>query len=470
MLFSSTIFLFFFFPLAFIVHSALFFSRKAQNVWLCFVSIIFYAWGEPIYVFLLLLSGLFNWASGNYLNRLKEKGKSSKPFFIGTCILNLGTLFLFKYFAPLVTDFSGKLILPIGLSFYTFHAISYMVDIYRGDLKSEKNFLHVMLYLSFFPKVLAGPFIRYGTFKEQIKNRKINYRMISVGACRFAVGFFKKVLLAGNLANLADLIFNYSAMGWKTVQVPAVMAWMGAIAFALQIYFDISAYSDMAIGLAFMFGFRFEENFDYPYSAISVRDFWKRWHITFMNWFREYVYFPLGGSSSSNKDKMIKNMFILWLCLGIFHGAEGTFLLWGIWHFFFQVMEYFLGYAENSRKTFPLRIYTLSVVLLGWILFRAQDLYQAGRFYMNMFALNHNGLWNETTGFLLKEYWIFLLAGLIMSAPIARKINNQLVSEQSGTVGKIFTYGYPIVMMLVFILSMSYLITSGSSPFIYFNF
>ncbi len=470
MLFSSTIFLFIFFPLSFIVHSFLNFSRRSQNVWLCIVSIIFYAWGEPVYVLLLLLSGLFNWAGGNYITKQKEKGKNSNPFFVAVCILNIGLLFLFKLFAPLITDLSGKWILPIGLSFYTFHAVSYIVDIYRGDIKSEKNFLHVMLYLSFFPKVLAGPFIRYGTFQEQIQNRRITYRTISVGACRFAVGFFKKVLLAGNLANLADLVFNYSAMGWKTVQVPAAMAWLGAIAFALQIYFDISSYSDMAIGLAFMFGFRLEENFDNPYMAVSIREFWKKWHITFMNWFREYVYYPLGGSSSSNKDKMIRNMLILWLCIGIFHGAESTFLLWGIWHFFFHMIEYFLGYAENSRKTVLLRFYTWTVVLLGWILFRAQDLYQAGRFYMNMFALNHNGLLNETTGFLLKEYWMFLLAGMIMCTPIAKKINNRLVSDQLGRLGKIFTYGYPIVMMLVFILSLSYLMTSGSSAFIYFNF
>lgn len=461
MIFSSITFIFYFLPVVTLIYYMLAFNRKLQNVWLFAAGIIFYAWGEPVYILLLLASILFNWGMGLWIEKAgSSEGKKGKlPLFV-TCFLNIGLIVIGK----------GTGTLPVGLSFYTFHALSYVVDVYRKDSKAERNLLYFGLYLSFFPKVLAGPMARYSVFGEEIRSRKCTLRKFSVGVCRFTAGMGKKILLAGNLAILANLVFNYSAMGRVSVQVPAVMAWMGLIAFAMQIYFDYSGYSDMAVGLGLMFGFSLDENFNYPYAAVSISDFWRRWNISLVKWFREYLYFPLGGSASENKDKMVKNMLVLWLIIGIWHGFNGTFLLWGLWHFFFQLLERFIGFAENIHRKWLLRIYTLAVTGLGWVLFRAQDLYQAGRFYMNMFACNYNGIWNERTGFLLKEYGIFLLAGGVLCSPVAKKLNSRMVEEENRLWVKISTICYPAAMLALFAAAVSYLIRSGSSAFIYFSF
>lgn len=480
MLFSSTVFLLFFFPVVFVVYYLLAFSRTAQNIWLFAASLFFYAWGEPVYLLLLLASILVNWGAGLFLGKFADMPQKKKTVLVIACVVNIGALFIFKYAGFLVQNLNSligtqvfpvpALALPIGISFFTFQALSYVIDIYRGDTAVEKSPFFVGLYVAFFPQLIAGPIVRYRSVAEQIRFRKSSLRKISVGACRFITGLGKKVLLANNMAILADQIFSWSEMGIVHVNVPVVMAWLGMVAYTLQIYFDFSGYSDMAIGLGLMFGFKFDENFHYPYAAVSMVDFWRRWHISLTGWFREYVYFPLGGSRVENKDTMIRNLFLVWMLTGIWHGAQWTFLFWGLWHFLFQLAERFLGYAKNNPHTGWMRLYTLLVIMLGWVLFRAKDLYQAGRYYSNLFGLSGNSFYNALTGFLLREYWIWLVLGIVMCFPVAQRCNTLLAQKRMGALGKAVGFLYPAAMMMLFLLCLVYLVRGSYNPFIYFNF
>lgn len=480
MLFSSVIFLFFFFPVVFSGYYLLAFSRSAQNIWLFLFSILFYTWGEPVYVLLMAASIFMNWVAGYFVDKYKDRPRMKKGWLIGTCIFNLGMLLVFKYTGFLIRNFNSlvradmlpafELSLPIGISFYTFQALSYVIDVYRGDTRAEKNLFYVGLYISFFPQLIAGPIVRYNSIAEQIRTRKSSWKKISVGICRFVTGLGKKVLISNSLAILADQIFRWSELGIENLNVPVVMAWMGAIAYTLQIFFDFSGYSDMAIGLGLIFGFKFEENFNYPYTAVSVSDFWRRWHISLTNWFREYVYIPLGGNRGANKDQTIRNMFIVWLLTGIWHGAEWTFIFWGMWHFAFLTGERFLGINRKAVSGVGMRVYTILEVMLGWVLFRAKDLYQANVYLRNMFGVSGNSLWNEMTGFLLHEYWIFIAIGILFSMPIARRYNTLLYQEKMGFFGNCISVLYPFAMAGVFMLCVVYLVRGGYNPFIYFNF
>ena len=293
---------------------------------------------------------------------------------------------------------------------------------------------------------------------------------MAVGTSRFVVGLSKKILLANNLAIVADLIFNWSELGAGRMDTSVGMAWIGAISYTLQIYFDFSGYSDMAIGLGLMFGFKFEENFNYPYIATSINDFWKRWHISLTTWFREYVYIPLGGNRGENRDTMIRNLFIVWLLTGIWHGSAWNFLFWGMWHFIFQLAERFFGYDKNNNHPVLMRIYTILVVVLGWVLFRAKDLYQAGVYLKNMFWCNSNSLWNERTTFIFKEYWVVILVAIVFCMPIAPRINQFLWDGKLKKSGKLLSVVYPLVLMLAFVVCTSYLVRGGYNPFIYFDF
>lgn len=480
MIFSSLIFLLYFFPLVFVGYYILSFSRGAQNVWLFFTSILFYAWGEPVYVWLMLGLIFLNWLAGLMLERYHGNRRAKKRILVTVSVIDIGILFFFKYINFLISNINMladqtvmeqlSVSLPIGISFYTFQAISYVVDVYKGTTKTEKNPLYLGLYISFFPQLIAGPIVRFEDIADQIRTRKSSYQKTCVGVCRFVTGLGKKVLLSDNLAILADQIFSWSEMGAEQFQVPAVMAWVGAIAYTLQIYFDFSGYSDMAIGLALMFGFKLNENFRYPYAAASLQEFWKRWHISLTDWFHEYVYFPLGGSRVENKDTMIRNMFLVWVLTGLWHGAGWTFLFWGLWHFVFLVAERFFGYAKNPQHKGWFHLYTMLVVLIGWVIFRAKDLYQANIYFKNMLGQNQNGIWSEMTGFLLREYGCFILIGMVFSLPVAQRCNNMLRRECMGCVGKCMTVLYPVGMMLVFGLCMVYLVRGSYSPFIYFNF
>ncbi len=477
MIFSSIVFLFFFFPLIFGLYYICSFSRKLQNLLLLIFSLFFYAWGEPVNVLILIGSILINSTAGFLVE--EKTGRSitfRKAVLTVTVALNLVVLFAFKYLgfvlgiiSPLLKSNMVEIALPIGISFFTFQALSYVVDVYKGIVTPENPF-YVGLYISFFPQLIAGPIIQYKEVATQIRDRKSSIDKIALGMSRFAVGVIKKVLLANTMATMADYIFNWSAIGNDKLVVPASLAWLGSIAYTLQIYYDFSAYSDMAIGLALCFGFKFSENFNYPYSATSINDFWKRWHISLTDWFREYVYFPLGGSKVENRDIIVRNLFVVWLLTGIWHGANWTFIMWGLFYFVIQLAERFFGYVEKMPHKWQRHLYTLLIVNFGWVLFRAENLYKAGMFYLNMFGINANGFHSEQTIMFFREYWVFLIFAIFFSAPVSREINEYLYNNSQKLVSRVASAGYTVVIGTLFILSVSYLMSSSYNPFIYFNF
>lgn len=476
MLFSSIVFLFYFFPAVFLLYYVFFFSRTLQNILLLIASLVFYAWGEPVYVLIMIGSIAVNSLFGFLVERLD--GKAKKAALVIDVAANLSVLFVFKYLTFVLGMFGswGKelaaslnLTLPIGISFFTFQALSYVVDVYRGETKAENPF-YVGLYISFFPQLIAGPIVQYNSIADQIRHRKSSIDRVSVGICRFVTGLGKKVLLANCFAAIADHVFEWSAIGTDRMQVPVMLAWLGSIAYTLQIYFDFSAYSDMAIGLGLCFGFRFNENFNYPYIADSVTNFWKRWHISLTDWFRDYVYIPLGGNRVANQDFMVRNIFIVWLLTGIWHGANWTFIFWGLMYFVFQLFERFSDFENRVQNRFVRHFYTLMIVNAAWVVFRADDLYQAGRFFMNMLGVNRNGFYSDLAVMLIRENWVFLLLGILFSTPFARKVNEMLYAKPDSRVNKVYAVAYPIGMLLLFIVSVCYLASGTYNPFIYFNF
>ena len=471
MLFSSVVFLFVFFPVVLVLYYMFFFSRALQNVILLLASLVFYAWGEPVYVLLMLASILINSMLAGLIGVLR--GTKSRKIVLFIAIgLNIATLFVFKYlgFAMETMGFEPvSLPLPIGISFFTFQAMSYVIDVYRRTVKATNPF-YVGLYIAFFPQLIAGPIIQYNSIADQIRHRKSNFNMFSLGVSRFTVGLGKKVLLANCFAGIADNVFQWSMIGTERMVIPAMLAWLGSIAYSLQIYFDFSAYSDMAIGLGLCFGFRFPENFNYPYIATSISDFWRRWHISLTDWFREYVYFPLGGSRVSNQDFMVRNMMIVWLLTGIWHGANWTFIFWGLMYFVFQLAERFFEYPQKIQSAFWKHFYTLMVVNALWVVFRADDLYQAGRFYMNMLGLNNNGFYSDLAVMLIRENLLFLILGVLFSMPIARNMNEILYKNPSSGISRICTLLYPVGLLGLLVVCVAYLASGTYNPFIYFNF
>ena len=341
MLFSSPIFLFSFLPITlFVYYIFLIKTKRVKNYFLLLMSLIFYAWGEPKFIVMLIASIVINWFFGILIDKNRENKKKSKLIIALMLLANLSILIVFKYLGFLVTNinviFNQNLVvpniaLPIGISFFTFQAISYVIDVYRKNGTVQKNILNVGLYLAFFPQLIAGPIVRYETVAEQINYRKENFDDFSNGVYRFIFGLSKKVLISNQMAIIADVAFDNSPSS-------VLFAWLGAIAYALQIYFDFSGYSDMAIGLGAMFGFKFDENFNYPYIAKSITDFWHRWHISLSTWFRDYVYIPLGGSRCK-RSRAFLNIFIVWLLTGIWHGASWNFILWGLYFFVFLIIE-----------------------------------------------------------------------------------------------------------------------------------
>lgn len=471
MLFSSVVFMFVFFPAVLILYYMFFFCRALQNVILLLASLVFYAWGEPVYVLLMVASILANSILAGMISILRGV-KSRKIILFIAVGLNIAMLFVFKYlgFAMETVGLEPvSLPLPIGISFFTFQAMSYVIDVYRGTVKAENPF-YVGLYISFFPQLIAGPIIQYNSIADQIRHRKSSFSMFSLGVSRFTVGLGKKILLSNCFAGIADNVFQWSMIGTERMAIPAMLAWLGSIAYSLQIYFDFSAYSDMAIGLGLCFGFKFPENFNYPYIATSISDFWRRWHISLTDWFREYVYFPLGGSRVSNQDFMVRNMLIVWLLTGIWHGANWTFIFWGLMYFVFQLAERFFEYPEKIKSPFWRHFYTLMIVNALWVVFRAEDLYQAGRFFMNMLGLNNNGFYSDMAVMLIRENLLFLILGVLFSMPIARNMNEILYKNPRLGISRICTVLYPVGLLGLLVICVAYLASGTYNPFIYFNF
>lgn len=469
MLFPSEIFLFVFLPFVLAVYYI--FLRKTKelkNVFLLVMSLFFYAWGEPVSVFLMIAAILINWLYGIVIHRMEEKKGAGRIVLIMMVLTNLGILGWFKYSVFIMlqinrflhTEFPvPEVELPIGISFFTFQAMSYVFDVYRKKGRVQYNPLRVGLYISLFPQLIAGPIVRYETIAEQMECRRENWNDFSKGVTRFCIGLGKKVLIANNMAVVADAAFDLLIAG--EFQASAAMAWLGAVSYTLQIFFDFSGYSDMAIGLGQMFGFHFEENFNYPYIAKSVSEFWRRWHISLQTWFRDYVYFPLGGSRVS-KPRLVFNLFVVWTLTGIWHGANWTFLAWGLMYFVLLTMEKFSG-LDKKNKWWG-HIYTLLFVMIGWVIFRSSGMGNALTYIKAMFGIGAKGLTDSAVGAYLSQNWIYYAMALSGCLPFIPKL------EEKWGEKAVWKIGYAFCVVAVFLVSVSFIMNQAYNPFIYFNF
>ena len=438
-------------------------TRTGQNLFLLAASLFFYAWGEGRFVLVMMGSILVNWALGLWVGRRRERGKSARLPVVLAVLSNLGLLFVFKYLVFTLSNLRALVHggwtlpvigLPIGISFFTFQALSYVLDVHRGRAWAQKSPFWVGLYIAFFPQLIAGPIVKYETVARELTDRKETWADFSSGTVRFLTGLGKKVLLANQFALIADTAFAADGLS-------AGLAWLGAVSYTLQIYFDFSGYSDMAIGLGRMFGFHFPENFNYPYIAASVTEFWRRWHISLSSWFRDYVYIPLGGNRVPPR-RHIFNLFVVWLCTGAWHGANWTFLAWGMLYFLCLTAEKYTGLPRRVPK--PLgHILTLLVVIFAWVMFRADSLAQGAAYWGAMVGLG-TGTADSTALLLLKENAAFLLAGLLFSAPIVPWLGKRLRT------GPALELLRALVLAAVLLLSLCYLVKGSYNPFIYFNF
>lgn len=461
MVFSSGIFLFLFLPIVLLIYyNPLIRSRSFRNIFLFLASIIFYAWGEPVYVLLMLSSIVVNWLFG----RCIMAGKNSTVIAALAVVYNLAFLFVFKYLDFAITNCNNLLNLsiplfgielPIGISFYTFQAMSYVIDVKRKPELAQRSLLNVGLYIACFPQLIAGPIVRYETVAQQIRERTESWNDVTVGLRRFLWGLAKKVILANNLAKFADLAFDGT-------ELSTALAWLGAAAYMLQIYFDFSGYSDMAIGLGRMFGFRFDENFNYPYAASSITDFWRRWHISLSTWFRDYVYIPLGGNRV-RPARHILNLFLVWLLTGIWHGANWTFILWGLIYFLLLMLEKYTP-LKRVPKLFG-HLYTLLAVCLCWVLFRAASLSSALEYLKAMFGAAPLGIWDGNASIVLTNGFVYFLLGAILSFPIV-----PFFAKKPFVQKPVVQYLLAFFQLLVFLLTIGFILSSSYDPFIYFNF
>lgn len=469
MLFPSEVFLFVFLPVVLVIYY-LFLrkTKKCKNLFLLAASLFFYAWGEPVYVYLMIAVILANWLFGILVDHFRERKIAVSICLILMVLTDVGVLGWFKYSGFVVENLNRFLklsipvpsvALPIGISFFTFQAISYVVDVYRGKGKVQKNPLEVGLFISLFPQLIAGPIVRYETIADQIENRQENLEDFSAGVTRFCIGLGKKVLIANHMAVVADAAFHLLFAG--QFQSSAAMAWLGAISYTFQIFFDFSGYSDMAIGLGSMFGFHFEENFRYPYLAATVSDFWRRWHISLQTWFRDYIYFPLGGSRVS-KGRMVFNLFVVWLLTGIWHGAWWTFIAWGLLYFVLLTFEKLTGL--DKKECWFGHIYTMFFVILGWVLFRAPNLGSALVYMKAMFGIGARGLVSATAGAYIAQNWLYYILAVLGCFPILAKMDEKFGKS------RIWNTVYTIGILVVLVVSVSFICNNAYNPFIYFNF
>ncbi len=452
MVFSSLSFLCLFLPLTLGLYYLC--PRKGRNTVLLLASLVFYAWGEPKYVVLMLLSIVVNYVFGLLLGRNK-----SKLWLILSVVFNIGILGIFKYADLLIRTTNAllrsdlkllELALPIGISFYTFQAMSYTIDVYRGKVSVQRNLLDFGAYIAMFPQLIAGPIVRYSDIEERLKDRRVTAEDFAAGLMRFSVGLAKKVFLANQLGKLWTMASGLS-------RPSALMSWMGAVAFMFQIYFDFSGYSDMAIGLGELFGFRFPENFRYPYSAVSITDFWRRWHISLSTWFREYLYIPLGGNKKGLLRQVV-NLLIVWGLTGLWHGAEWNFLLWGLYYSLLLVLEklFLLRRLERIPAVFG-RIYTLIAVLFGWVLFACAPGSLIG-YVSAMFG--KNGAVSSMDVYYLLKYAVLSVVAVIGCTELPRRISEKIPSFWPKAIGS----------TVLIVISMMLLIGDTYNPFLYFRF
>lgn len=461
MVFSSLTFIFYFLPIVLILYYIV--PNKFKNIILFLSSLAFYFFAEPKFGILMIVSILSTYIHGILMDKHKEH---KKIIMISSIIISLSFLVFFKYTDFIIENvnmlFNGEfdllnLALPIGISFYTFKMISYIVDVYKNKVKPQKSFLKLATYVSLFPQLMAGPIVRYSTIEKELDDREYTFSKFSNGVRRFIIGLSKKVLIADVLG---DLISSFNMASEKTV----LFYWIYAVAITLQIYFDFSGYSDMAIGLGKMFGFNFPENFNYPYISRSVTDFWRRWHITLGTWFRDYVYIPLGGNRKGLAIQ-IRNILIVWFLTGAWHGASWNFILWGVYFGIILILEklFLLKFLEKLPKIIR-HIYSIVVILISWVIFAFEDLSKVMEYIKAMF-INTN-LWDSEAFYYLQNYGFIICIGVICSIPVWKKLKEKIDSKNSKTLEVITSFGYVAILVL----STASLVTNSFNPFLYFRF
>lgn len=469
MVFSSTVFMFIFLPVVYLLYMMCP-NIKIKNFLLTVVSLLFYAFGEPKAILIMLISILINYILGILIS----KSKDGKPILILGVVLNLGILCVFKYLNFIVSiigsvanvEFNDyhTIALPIGISFFTFQAMSYIVDVYRDKSIVQKNLLNLTLYISFFPQLIAGPIIKYYDMEYQIHSRTISVDKTALGIKRFIFGLAKKLLISNSMGYIADTIFALDSQ-----YINILSAWVGGIAYTLQIYFDFSGYSDMAIGLSKVFGFDFKENFNYPYIATSIKDFWRRWHISLSTWFKEYLYIPLGGNRKGSLRTNLNRLFVFF-CTGLWHGANFTFIVWGLMHGLLLTLEHYSIIPIDKCKFKPLKhIYTMLCVIVTFVMFRADTVSKGLLFIKSMFvgySLDISSISRVVELFTPTAITSFVVA-IVFSMPIGTWINSSIKSEKSKEVYSIATYGCSLILIGLCIINLS---NSGYNPFIYFQF
>lgn len=473
MIFSSLLFLFRFLPAILICYY--FAPRSMRNLILFLFSLVFYAWGEPIYIVLMLLSILVSYFGGIIVDRMKRQGRAgaAKAALTVSSIISLSLLGFFKYAdftIETVNSLTGagfdllKIALPIGISFYTFQTMSYTIDVYRGEAHVQKNLISFGAYVVMFPQLIAGPIVQYKTIDEQLRSRKETAEEFTQGIHRFMIGLGKKVLLANNAGALWD-----SIQSMPYGELPAATAWMGLAAYSLQLYFDFSAYSDMAIGLGHMFGFGFLENFNYPYISKSITEFWRRWHISLGSWFRDYVYIPLGGNRVG-RIRQVRNIFVVWLLTGFWHGASWNFVIWGIYYGVLLLVEKFIlgKYLKKLPSVFQ-HLYCIFFVMIGWLLFVFDDMGAGLSFMKAMFGGYEQAFWNRETIYLLYNNAVLLVLLILGSTQLPQKAGNAICRRMQGHEGMV-TLLKNLFYIGIFFLSVAWLVDASYNPFLYFRF
>ncbi len=472
MLFSSMTFIGVFLPVLCTVY--LLSKKEYHNAILLVASLIFYAWGEPRFLAIMLLSIVVNYLGALFID--KCNGWRKMLGLLITITLNLGTLIYFKYINFIIENINSltnghinfiEVVLPLGISFYTFQALSYVVDVYRGDCKAQKDIYKLALFICLFPQLIAGPILKYHDVAEQIDSREVTFQKVDEGVKRFIIGLSKKMFLANTMGFVADKIFSQAPDTFSPL-----VAWIGAISYSFQLFFDFSGYSDMAIGLGLIFGFKFMENFNYPYISKSITEFWRRWHISLSTWFKEYVYIPLGGNRHG-KVKQLRNLGIVFLLTGVWHGASWNFVIWGMWHGLFIIIEKLTGLSidtENKILNLFKHIYCILIFVIGWVMFRAENLSYAWTYIKNMFGLVkvHDVMY--TMPYYGGRYEILIgIIAMICAVPIFSRAKDWLQDDGSAK-KKILNIIANAWLIFLFVLSVSAIAASTYNPFIYFRF
>lgn len=466
MVFSSLMFLFIYLPVVLAIYYVS--PLRWRNAFLLIANLVFYGWGEPVYILIMFLSILIDYFHGWMVDKYRSDDRKARRFVVSSMVFNLALLFFFKYYDFMAGSLRAipclswlpalNVPLPIGISFYTFQTMSYTVDVYRGDARVQRNIVNFGVFVTLFPQLIAGPILQYRDLDGQLSERTHSAEKFASGARRFIVGLAKKTLLANSIGMLWDV---YLAM--PAAQLTTLGAWLGVIAFSFQIYFDFSGYSDMAVGLGRMLGFEFMENFNYPYISRSITEFWRRWHISLGSWFRDYLYIPLGGNRRGRARQYL-NLLIVWAATGIWHGASWNFLLWGLYFFALLVAEKaFLLRALDRAPRFVGHVYALFFIVVGWAIFGVEDLNALGAYLAAMFGGAQGGLWSAADGYYLRNYALLLPMLAVASTPLAARLMARVPERAAQWI-------VPTLMLGGLALCTAYLVDATYNPFLYFRF